>query len=142
MSYKFTILEEDPPLYQPTEEEERHYWSGEGFIRFFVEQNIPKEGIFEFKVEDYDGCAGGADETVGFDYLIKDMLGLDIRQFKEGHTYTIEKLTIIWTRGDGWITDDDMDYYYESIKDEIEWSRYLKQKLYNLWWQHIGWRFR
>lgn len=129
-------------LFKPSLEDELNHWNGEGFIKFYVQQNIPKDDIFEFEVEDYDGCAGGADETVGFDYLIKEMLGLDIAELKEGHTYTIEKLTVVWTRGDGWMTDDDVDYYFESIKDEIEWFRFLKQKAINLWWQNIGWRFR
>lgn len=129
-------------LFEPSPEDERHHWNGEGFIKFYVQQNIPKNDIFEFEVEDYDGCAGGAHETVGFDYLIKEMLGLDIAELKEGHTYTIEKLSVEWTRGDGWTTDDDVDYYFESLKDEIEWFRFIKQRIINLWWQNIGWRFR
>lgn len=129
-------------LYEPTEEEEHDYWNGEGFIKFFVEQNIPEDDIFEIEVEDYAGCAGGANETIGFKYLIKDMLDFDIDEFKEGHTYTITSLTVVWTRGDSWTTDDDVEYYYESLVDEIEWFRFLKQKLTNFWWQNIGWKLR
>ena len=70
------------------------------------------------------------------------MLGLNIADLKEGHTYTIEKLTVVWTRGDGWTIDDDVDYYFENLKDEIQWFRFLKQKLTNLWWQNIEWRIR
>jgi len=132
----------DEPYYEPTEEDERHFWNGEGFIKFYVEQNIPEDNIFEIEIEDADGCAGGASETVGYDYLIKEMLGFDIKQFKEGHTYTIEKLTVVWTRGDGWMTDDDVEYYYENLKDEIEWFRFIKQKLFNIRWQNIGWKLR
>ena len=127
-------------LYQPSPEDEHHFWNGEGFITFYVVQNIIKDDIFEIEVEDYDGCAGGAHETVGFDYLIKEMLGINIADLKEGHTYTIEKLTVVWTRGDGWTIDDDVDYYFENLKDEIQWFRFLKQKLTNLWWQNFGWR--
>lgn len=140
MSGQFIIVSDEE--YEPNEEDERHYWNGEGFITFFVQQNIPKDKIFEFEVDDYDGCAGGANETVGFDYLLTEMLDIDIKNLKEGHTYTIEKLTVVWTRGDGYCTDDDVDYYFESLKDEIEWSRFIKQKLHNLWWQNIGWRLR
>jgi len=139
MSGQFLLGEWDFE-FEPSEEDEHHYWSGEGFIKFFVEQNIP--GVFEIEIEDSDGCAGGANETVGYDYLIKEMLGFDIEQFKEGHTYTIEKLTVVWTRGDGWMTDDDVEYDYESLKDEIELFRFIKQKLTNLWWQNIGWKLR
>ena len=142
MSDKWITVEDLEPFFSPSPEDEHHYWCGEGFIRFYVQQNIPKDDIFEFEVEDYDGCAGGADETVGFDYLIKKMLGLNIADLKEGHTYTIEKLTVVWTRGDGWITDDDVDYYYENLKDEFQWFKLLKQKLTNLWWQNIGWRMK
>lgn len=133
-------VDDEIKIFEPSPEDEYHYWSGEGFIKFYVQQNIPKDDIFEFEVEDYDGCAGGANEGVGFDYLIKEMLGLDISELKEGHTYTIEKLTVVWTRGDGWTTDDDVEYYFENLKDEIQWFRLIKQKLTNLWWQNIGWR--
>ena len=135
----FTEIEES---YEPSEEDERHFWNGEGFIKFYVEQNIPEDNIFEIEVEDSGGCAGGAHETVGFDYLIKEMLDFDIKDLKEGHTYTIEKLTVTWIRGDGWMTDDDVEYEYETLKDEIQLFRFIKQKLINYWWQHIGWKLR
>lgn len=125
-------------FYHPTPEEEKDYWSGIGMIKFFVQQNI--KGVFEIEIEEATGCAGGAGEQIGLEYLIEHELGINIAQLKEGHTYTIQELSVVWTRGDGWMTDDDVDYYFESIKDEIEWFRFLKQKLSNLWWQHIGWR--
>ena len=70
------------------------------------------------------------------------MLDFDIKDLKEGHTYTIEKLTVTWIRGDGWMTDDDVEYEYETLKDEIQLFRFIKQKLINYWWQHIGWKLR
>ena len=48
----FTEIEES---YEPSEEDERHFWNGEGFIKFYVEQNIPEDNIFEIEVEDSGG---------------------------------------------------------------------------------------
>lgn len=120
-------------LYRPTPEEEKDYWSGPGHIVFFVEQNI--EDVFEIEIDDASGCAGGANEMVGYEYLIKEMLDIDISTLKEGHTYTIEGLNVVWTRGDGWTTDDDVDYYYSALHDKIEPWRWFKQKVTNLWWR-------
>ena len=39
---------------------------------------------------------------------------------------------------DEWITDDDVDYYFENLKDEFQWFKLLKQKLTNLWRQNIN----
>ena len=134
----FTFIE-DVALYQPTEEEERHYWNGPGYIKLYVIQN--DEDVFEFDVLDYDGCAGGADETVGFDYLITDMLGLQ-KDLKEGITYTIQNLTVRWYRGDGWTTDDDVDYDFDEIIIHFNPITWTRQKLYNFWWRTIGWRLK
>lgn len=127
-------------LYRPTPEEEREYWSGVGIIKFFVQQNI--DNVFEIEIEESTGCAGGAGEMLGLEWLIRCELGIDRDQLKQGHTYTIEGLTVQWFRGDGWTTDDDVEYSFESLKDEIEWFRFMKQKLINIWWQNIGWRIR
>ena len=142
--YPKNILIELEDFYEPTEEDERNHWSGVGFITFFIEQNINTGPypVFEMQIDDYGGCAGGASEFIGLDWLIHYELGLDRAKFKEGYTYTIKGLTAHFTRGDGWMTDDDVEYNFEIITYKIQPWRYLKQKLTNLWWQNIGWRIR
>jgi hypothetical protein len=126
--------------YEPSDEDIANHWAGEGFITFFVQQNIPD--VFEIEIDDSCGCAGGMGETIGLEYAIKNELGIDLDTLKEGYTYTINKLTAYFTRGDGWTTDDDVSWDFESLTHTIEPWRYLKQKIANLWWQNIGWRLR
>lgn len=133
-------LESDTDAYQPTEEEERDFWVGFGHITFFVQQNT--KHVFEIQIEDMSGCAGGLNEMVGLEWAIKNELGIELEQLKEGYTYTIQGLTAYFYPGDGWETDDDSEYDYEKLTYKIEPWRYLKQKLTNFWWQNIGWRFR
>lgn len=135
-----TNLLEFDTEFEMSEEDEKGYWSGPGYIIFFVQQNI--DNVFEIEIDEYTGCAGGADETIGLEWLIHHELIIDRDQLKEGHTYTIEGLNVVWTRGDGWMTDDDVDYYYAALHDKIEPWRWFKQKVTNLWWQNIGWRLR
>lgn len=124
----------------PSPEDERHYWSGPGYIEFYVLTNRPEHGLFEFDVEDYDGCAGGAFESVGEDYLITEMLDIDVSTLREGWTYRVENLTVVHTRGDGWMTDDDSTYYHDGLTARREWGRWFRQKIENAWWFSIGWR--
>ena len=133
-------LTEFEDIYEPTDENVADHWSGKGYIIFFVQQNI--DNVFEIEIEEYTGCAGGASETVGLEWLIHHELGIDRDKLKEGYTYTIQGLTAHFTRGDGWTTDDDVEYDYEVLTHKIQWFRYLKQKAINLWWQNIGWRIR
>ena len=133
-------LTEFEDICEPTEEDEQNHWSGEGHITFFVQQN--KHDVFEIEIEDYSGCAGGMGEIIGLEYAIHHELLHDSSKLREGYTYTINKLTAHFTRGDGWTTDDDVEWDFQTITYKIEWFRFLKQKLTNLWWQNIGWRFR
>lgn len=135
----FKIVPDPEPLYQPTEQEEWDYWNGTGHIELYVIQN--DKDVFEFDVLDYSGCAGGASETVGFDYLITDMLYLT-KELKEGFSYTIHDLAVTWYRGDGWNTDDDVEYQFDRLERHFNPITYIKQKLSNLWWRSIGWRLR
>lgn len=135
---EFRIAEEEPPLYTPTPEEERDYWSGPGHIDFYVSANRP--GVFEVEYEDYSGCAGGALEMVGLDYLLTDMLGINVEELREGWTYQVLGLTVVHTRGDGWTTDDDSTYYYEHLVAVRDWRRWARQKVSNAWWFTVGWR--
>lgn len=129
---------------EPTEEDEQNHWSGDGFITFFVQQNIDDGPypLFDIEIEEYTGCAGGASETIGLYWLIHHELGIDKAKLKEGLTYTIHGLTAHFIRGDGWMTENDIEYTFETITYKIEWFRFLKQKMINLWWQNIGWRIK
>ena len=136
--YEFTIAEDDPPLEPMTPDEERDYWSGPGHIEFYVSANRPD--VFEVEVLDYSGCAGGAFEAVGEDYRITEMLGSDVDALREGWTYTVTNLTVVHTRGDGWTTDDDSDYYHDGLVAHRYWWQWARQKVVNAWWFNIGWR--
>ena len=137
---KFDLITEADDCYEPSDEDVANHWSGEGHITFFVQQNVPD--VFEIEIEDYSGCAGGMSETIGLEYAIKNELLQDSSRLREGYTYTINKLTAEFTRGDGWTTDDDLSWDFETLTHKIEPWRYLKQKLTNLWWQNIGWRLK
>jgi hypothetical protein len=134
---EFKVVEEFDD-FTPSAEDLRNHWNGPGHLEFYVSANRPD--VFEFDVEDYSGCAGGAHETVGWDYLIEDMLGIDRAELREGWTYTVENLTVVWSRGDGWEIDDDVDYYHDGLTASREWKRWLRQKVVNAWWFNIGWR--
>jgi len=126
-------------LYQPTEEEERDYWSGEGHLIFRVFSHTKGKGYipYEIEVEDYSGCVGGLDETLGVEYAVNEGI-LDVGKLHIGCTYEVKGITVLWTRGDGWTTDDDVDYYIESV------TRYavLHQLIYAWWWHLVGHRIR
>lgn len=137
LNFELMVAEEDP--FAPSEEDERDFWNGEGSITFFVEQNI--DDIFEIEVLDYTGCVGGLQDTIGIEFYIEEYWGLR-PELKEGVTYTLGGVNVEWTRGDGWTTDDDVEYYFDSITAHwVLWTR-AKTILYNLWWQNIGWKIR
>lgn len=115
---------------------EYDYWNGQGHIEFYVNQNVPKDELFEIDVLDYSGCAGGLQETIGIDYYIQHCWGL-CDELREGVTYTIKDLTVEWTRGDGWTTDDDVEYYFKELEHDTTLYTYLSQKLKNIWWRRV-----
>ena len=96
----------------------KDYWSGPGKIVFRVTQNHPD--CFEIDDVESTGCAGGLQEMMGSEDAIIHMLEIDVKDLKEGATYTIHDLTVKWIRGDGWITEDDVEYYYSRITKEGE----------------------
>lgn len=124
-----------------TEEDEKHYWSGEGHLIFTVISYDPDANPwsrYEIDYEDYSGCVGGLDETLGIQYALNEGI-LDVGELKLGWTYEVHGITVVWTRGDGWTTDDDVDYYVEGeIRKRIHLSRWLSA----WWWHLIGWRIR
>lgn len=62
----------------------------------------------------YEMCYGGF-----LDYIIKEMIDCPGAGW-----FVVENITATYIRGDGWSTDDDMDFYYENVraatKEEIE----------------------
>lgn len=138
-SYVFESL---PDLNAMTAEEEADYWNGIGFLEVMILQNWKskdEERIFEFEVIDYNGCVGGIEEAIGIDYLLTQIWCLqDV--LKEGYIYRFTGITALWTRGDGWSTDDDVDYYFGALSYKLKLWPWFKTKIAATWWKHIGWR--
>jgi hypothetical protein len=125
--------------YEMTTENERDYWSGPGHISFKVLSHTPQSFIpYEIEVIDYSGCLGGLNESLGFDYAINEGILYIDQPLRIGMTYHLHDVTVIFSRGDGWITDDNVDYYVGSIT--TEW--HLFQWLYAWWWHFFGHRIR
>ena len=58
------------------------------------------------------GAASYEHSYGGFlDYTIEGMIDCP----GEGW-WVVEKITGVYTKGDGWMTDDDMDFYYEAVR--------------------------
>ena len=140
MEFK-NLITELKDEYIPTDEEERDFWSGEGGIIFYVQQNV--KDCFEIEILDSWGCAGGLQEGVGLEYAIEEgCIGLDINDLSEGVEYRILDLNVTHTRGDGWYTDDDSEYDFTIIESDWQFTTRVKQKLSNWWWRSIGWRLK
>lgn len=111
-----------------------------GSLTFFVIQSCPdtsgrKNWLFEFEYEDYEGCVGWMNESIGFDYFLTSYM--DPSEFKEGWTYTIHDITVHFTRGDGYTTDDDEDWEWGEVTRSGSWFRWLRHKIAILWWRHV-----
>lgn len=139
------LTSEEMDLYRPTSEEEKDYWTGEGDLTFTVisksesphkphQYSYPK---FEIDWEDYSGCIGGLDETLGIEYSVNEGI-LDVGKLHLGVTYHVQGITAHFTRGDGWTIDDDVDYYVENVTKIIYPHRFIAA----WWWHLIGWRIR
>lgn len=127
------------------EEAERNHWNGIGSLTIFVTLVIPEEDIFEYEVINWSGCIGGAHETLGIDYLLTDIWCVDkdlAYPLKEGFEYTFHDITVSWTRGDGWTTDDDVDYYLGPISYRFKLIPWFHTKVSAIWWKTIGWRLK
>lgn len=145
MTGEMTVHDDDDDLFGMTKEEweesQRDHWNGKGHIEFFVIQN--SGDTFEIEVEDYSGCAGGMHESVGIDYYIKDCWCLNEdpeNPLREGVYYTLHDLTVTWTRGDGWTTDDDVEYDFGAMTHHTTLWLYLSHKVKMIWWRKVGWR--
>lgn len=140
-----------PNAWEPNEEEERDFWAGEGNLVFTVTANQPRtkglywdDGVFEVDIEEYSGCLGGFNEGIGIEWGLKEgYLNVDPSELQEGYTYFLDEVTVSFTRGDGWTTDDDSDYYVGGFRCErLPLIPYLKLKLRNVWWFNIGYKIR
>lgn len=127
-----------------TQEDEANYWNGVGTLKILVTLNIPSEEIFEFDILEATGCLCGADEIIGIDYLLKEIWGVQSYKypFKEGMIYTFHNVSVTWTKGDGFTTDDDVDYYFGPLTYTWRPWTWFKTWISAKWWKHIGWRIR
>lgn len=133
------ILSPSEDDWEPSEEELKDYWSGEGHLIFTVISHSKEASYnpYEINYDDYSGCVGGLNETLGIDYAVNEGI-LDVGKLRLGVTYYVEDITVVWTSGDGWTTDDDVDYYVGSVKTKIHLIPFIKA----WWWHLIGWRLR
>jgi len=125
--------------WEPSEEEIADYWAGEGHLIFHVLSHTKdtKYCPYEIDWDDYSGCVGGLEETLGIDYSVNEDI-LDVGKLQIGVTYHVQGITAHFTRGDGWTTDDDVDYYVKSVTKIIYPGRFIAA----WWWHLIGWRIR
>lgn len=73
---------------------------------------------------DNDEVSGAASHEQAYGGFLEYMIEGMVECPKAAGWYVVEGVTGHYTRGDGWTTDDDMDYYYESMRpataEEIE----------------------
>ena len=127
------------------EEAEKNHWNGIGSLTIFVTLIIPEDNIFEYELLDYSGCMEGAQEILGIDYLLKDMWRVDKDpdlNLREGVEYRFIGITVEWIQGDGWTTDDDVDYLMGSVHASFRFIPWFHTKMEALWWKYIGWRIK
>lgn len=139
--------------YEPSEEDERDFWNGEGHLIFKVTANRkgdpdlfkkPTTDVFEIEIEEYSGCLGGFSEGCGIEWGLKEgYLNIAREDLFEGYIYYCTEITVSWTRGDGWMTEDDSEYYVgDMCSERLPLIPYLKLKLHNVWWFNIGWKIQ
>lgn len=121
--------------YEPTPEEENDYWCGKGSITFKVisyDKNAEPWARFEIEYLDYEGCVGGIGETIGIEYAINEGYIGDPSKLKLGWTYTYGDIEAFFTRGDGWSTDDDVDWYTGYVTEHFDLIEWIKA-----WWRYL-----
>lgn len=121
------------------DEDERDYWSGEGDLTFHVLSHDPTCNYCPYEIDwdDYSGCVGGLNETLGISYAINEGI-IDAHPLRIGMTYHVQGITVVHTRGDGWNTDDDSEYYVESVSKILYPDRFISA----WWWKLIGHRIQ
>lgn len=125
--------------WEPSEEDIADHWAGEGHLIFHVLSHTKSSKYcpYEIDYDDYSGCVGGLQETLGIDYSVNEGI-LDVGKLHIGVTYHVRGITAHFTRGDGWTTDDDVEYYVEAVTKIIYPGRFISA----WWWHLIGWRIR
>lgn len=90
-----------------TEDENDFEWPSLKENGWLVVDVVEKDGKLELREWDYDGgVVFWIQEGVGFDYYVFDIVGIN-----EVGTWYIGDIEGHFTRGDGWTTDDNVDYY-------------------------------
>ena len=120
--------------WEPSDEDMKDHWAGEGDLTFHVLSYDPtsKYCPYEIDWDDYSGCVGGLNETLGITYAINEGI-LDVYPLRLGMTYHVKGITVMHTRGDGWTTDDNSDYYVESVSKIFYPRRFI-----SAWWHHLA----
>lgn len=138
-SLKNVELTTIPDEWEPSEEDLKDYWVGKGHLEFRVLSYDKTATYKPYEIEylDYSGCVGGLDECLGIEYSVNEGI-LNTGKLHIGCTYRLDGITAHFTRGDGWTTDDDVEYYVESVTQYAV----LHQLIYAWWWHLIGWRIR
>ena len=122
-----------------SDEDLKDHWNGEGHLIFHVLSHDKNRNFEPFEIEwdDYSGCVGGLNDTLGIEHAVNEGI-LDVGKLRIGMTYEIQGISVYWTRGDGWTTDDDVEYEIESVNQIFYLHRFIKA----WWWHLIGWRIR
>lgn len=111
-----------------SEEEEKFDFSKPENVFFYaIHDEQLKEHTYnkrEFQIEELcvmNPCNGAAtyEQAYGasLDYTVSDMIDDEI---KSDGFYVMEDVTGVYTRGDGWMTDDDMDFYCGKVRPATE----------------------
>lgn len=104
---------DDPAHSAKAYEDQLPKYSDRGFILVRI-HDITEPGqtrrVWEYDVIDYDGSVFWINEGTGIDYWLEEQI-----EFSRPGTYLIEGITGRYIRGDGYSTDDDEDWEYETI---------------------------
>jgi hypothetical protein len=70
---------------------------------------------YEIEVVDWDSDSAvfWANEGIGVDYLLTDVLDLEL---EDVGFYVVDGITVDFIRGDGWTTDDDEDWCMGDVR--------------------------
>lgn len=139
------LFDESPLTRNELAQAEEDYWEGIGELTIFVTLVIPEDDIFEYEIIDWSGCVGGIQEAIGIDYLLTEMWCINkgrAHPLEEGIFYTFHNISAFWTSGDGYSTDDDVDYYFNGLTYELKLWPWFKTKVAATWWKYIGWRLK
>ena len=95
---EMSILSPSKNDWEPSEEDLKDHWSGEGHLTFKVlsyDPNAYAWSRYEIEVLDYSGCVGGLDETLGIGYALNEGI-LDAGNLHIGVTYTLHEIIVVF----------------------------------------------